>query len=267
MFVPTTENQKYSYTVRFINPDQKSKYITKIWHGIHEKFESVSALKQRACEDFEDKLYITEIENFECGYFEKSSKRWIEYDQDLEAIYQVFKGRDCEITLWFSVSKQTKKRKREREEQEDSVPSKRVSREEKVDTLAQELREKHADQFSGPQLRLWARMKLNGQHNSMDHPPQIPLFTGTINKPKRDSLTEALTSAATAVVGILKGTPQSSPAPVGMSPGKRARILGQHLDHLEKIKSLYESGVLSKSEFQEQKEYALSNIKEINKTS
>ena len=64
--------------------------------------------------------------------FEKSSKRWIEYDQDLEAMYQVFKGRDCEITLWFSVSKQTKKRKREREEQEDSVPSKRVSRKKRL---------------------------------------------------------------------------------------------------------------------------------------
>lgn len=268
MFVPTTESQEYNYTVRFINPDQKSKFITKIWHDVHEKFESVSDLKHKACADFEDKL--CEMEDFECGYFEKSSKRWIEYDQDLDAMYQVFKGRNCEITLWFSresPSKQSKKRKAE--EVEAPVPNKRVSREETVDKLAQELREKHGEQFSGPQLRLWARMKLNGQHKSMDHPPQIPLFTGTISKPKRESLSEALTSAATAVVGVLKGTPQSPSASVetGMSPGKRARVSGEYLDHLEKIKKLHESGVLSKSEFQEQKEYALHNIKEINKTS
>ena len=81
-------------------------------------------------------------------------------------------------------------------------------------------------------------MKLNGQHNSIDHPPQIPLLTGTITKPRPDSLSEALTSPATAVVGMLKGTPQpQSPASMepGMSPGKRARLCGEYLDHLERI--------------------------------
>ena len=106
-----------------------------------------------------------------------------------------------------TLSKLSKKRKAE--EVEDLVC---VSREEAVDKLAQELRDKHAEQFSGPQLRLWARMKLNGQHNSIDYPPQSPLFNGRISKPRRDSLSEALTNAATAVVGILKGTPGSPSA-------------------------------------------------------
>ena len=48
-------------------------------------------------------------------------------------------------------------------------------------------------------------MKLNGQHTSLEHSPCIPLFSGANIKPaKREYLSDALTGAATAVVGILK---------------------------------------------------------------
>ena len=39
----------------------------------------------------------------------KIAKRWIEHDQDLEAMYQTFKGRSCEITLWFSRESSSKR--------------------------------------------------------------------------------------------------------------------------------------------------------------
>ena len=45
--------------------------------------------------------------------------------------------------------------------------------------------------------RLWARMKHTDQHSSLDTPPSIPL---TSKPPKQDSLSDALTSTATAVV-------------------------------------------------------------------
>ena len=61
VLAPTdNENQQYSYSVRFTNPDQRSKFVTKIWHDMHDKFMSVSILKQKACESFEDKLDETE---------------------------------------------------------------------------------------------------------------------------------------------------------------------------------------------------------------
>lgn len=258
------ENHQYNYLVRFINPDHKSKYVTKVWHNVHDKFMSVSDLKQKALENFEDKLHS--IEHLECGYFEKSAKRWIEHNKDLEAMYKAFEGRNCDITLWFSHETQLQHgTKRKNVESHDITPSKRVSREEAVDQITQELRDKHGEQFNSPQLRLWARMKLNGQHTSIEHPPQIPLFTGTMSsKPKRESLSEALTIAATAVVGLLKGETPLASVENSMSPGKRARVSGQYLEHLEKINKLHESGVLSKAEFDEQKEFALQNIKELN---
>ena len=51
-----------------------------------------------------------------------------------------------------------------------------------------------------------------------------------------------------------------------MSPGKRARVSGQYLEHLEKLKNLHQSGVLSIEEFEEQKKFALDNIRKINET-
>ena len=42
-----------------------------------------------------------------------------------------------------------------------------------------------------------------------------------------------------------------------MSPGKRARVSGQYLEQLERLKDLHQSGVLSLDEFEEQKKFAL----------
>jgi len=79
---------------------------------------------------------------------------------------------------------------------EDGVKSKRAAKEDRIDAKTQQLREKHGEMYTGPQFRLWARMHLSGQHDSLDESPHIPLFTGstsTTKGSKRDSLREALT--------------------------------------------------------------------------
>jgi len=78
---------QYSYLVRVINPEQRSKYITKIWHYVRQKFDSPDTLKYKLIESFEDKL--PSFSDIEIGYIEKRSnaKRWIEDTEDLEAMY------------------------------------------------------------------------------------------------------------------------------------------------------------------------------------
>ena len=106
-------------------------------------------------------------------------------------------------------------------------------------------------------------MKVNGQHDNLDGPPQIPLFTNVVKTSCRhgDSLKDALT---TAVVGMIRGT-QATPisGATTLSPSKRAQVSGQYLEHLEKLKKLHESGVLSLEEFNEQKGFALNNIRQL----
>ena len=53
------------------------------------------------------------------------------------------------------------------------------AKEEQVDPIILLLQEKHQDCFSGPQLRLWARMNVNRQHEYLDIPTNIPIFTGS----------------------------------------------------------------------------------------
>ena len=77
-------------------------------------------------------------------------------------------------------------------------------------------------------------------------------------------MNDVLTSAATAVVGMLKGSPATpTPSTTTLSPSKRAQVSGQYLEHLEKLKKLHESGVLSLEEFNEQKGFALNYIRQL----
>ena len=76
---PTT----YQYLVKFISPTKKSKYITRVWHGVDNVFESLIELQEKLIEDFPDKLPSSRT--FEVGYLKKknNTKRWIEDCGDL----------------------------------------------------------------------------------------------------------------------------------------------------------------------------------------
>ena len=80
-----------------------------------------------------------------------------------------------EIILWCD-GKREEVRKRKRDEQSGS--SHYRDREEEVDEVFLELKEKHKDKIAPPRLRLWARMICSGIHDSTDTPPNIPAFTG-----------------------------------------------------------------------------------------
>ena len=217
---------------------------------MHGKFEHVSGLKSKLVADHEDKF--PPVGDLECEYFHKGSKRWIENDQDLEPMYNLFMAND-EITIWCEGKLPTVQSARgcKRKAEEQELPTK--TKPDKFDELAHELYEKHGESYSMPQFRLWARMYLNKQYKSLDKAPPYPPFQEKAPKMRKQesSLSEALTSATTAVVGLLHGEPSAVNTTV--SPGKRARVAGQYLEHLEKLKSLHEAKILSDEEFDEQK--------------
>jgi len=66
------------------------------------------------------------------------------------------------------------------------------------------------------------------------------------------------------VAGILTHKDCAESTTGKMSPAKRAQVSGQYLDHLEKLKQLQESGVLTVEEFEEQKTITLRNILQLN---
>ena len=59
------QSPTYQYLVKFIRPTKKSKYITRVWHGVGNV---LIQLQEKLMEDFPDKLPSSP---FEVGYIEK----------------------------------------------------------------------------------------------------------------------------------------------------------------------------------------------------
>ena len=95
-------------------------------------------------------------------------------------------------------------------QQRSSVTNtRREQLEEEVDDIFKQLKAKHQD-MTAPKLRLWARLIQSGHHDDYDTPPNIPLITGSSSKPKKESVTDALTGAATAAVKMIQSAGSSS---------------------------------------------------------
>ena len=86
----------------------------------------------------------------------------------------------------------------------------------------------------------------------------------------KQSVVEVIAGAATAFAKAL--TPQRMSPPkkqssvqTSVSPASKAKLSGAYISQLRELQQLRESGVLDEDEFQEQKRFALDNIRGMNK--
>lgn len=86
--------------------------------------------------------------------------------------------------------------------------SKRQQIEDEVQCHVTQLKEKHGTKYTVPQLRFWARMVTTKNHDGLDDPPNMPLFSGVQPK-KKTSLAEAITGAALTLANVAR-TPDVS---------------------------------------------------------
>ena len=54
----------------------------------------------------------------------------------------------------------------------EGILNKRQARDDEIDIIFQQLREKHGDTYSAPQYRLWAHMIICRTHDDLDTPPK-----------------------------------------------------------------------------------------------
>ena len=196
---------KYDYYVRLINPKKKSDFIVRMWHDEHSQFKSPGELKIELLDTFPGDIPTTE--NFQVGYFEPpcNTKRWIVDKRDLTVMYDKFLP-DSTITLWCDRSKQddsVEVAEKEPVTQKKNKRSDRADIDEETDDIFRNLKEKHPDMIA-PKLRLWAKLIQLGQHKSYEDPPSIPLITGPDKPAKKESLTDAFSGAACAIVKALQ---------------------------------------------------------------
>ena len=264
--------------IKVINPDKRSEYKTYTLRNLSSRsFEDLICLKREITSQLGDKV----SGDPDCGYFKGQTRLWIRDDADVKHVGTIFsKGNTC--TLWCdAASLVAKKRKQRRESAESSdeesdreckgkPPQKKSAleeRKERVEEVKSELREKHGDSYTPLQYTLWAEMVGVGTHKSLDNPPQVQMFTGKRKQKPDNEMSTVFTELAKSVVNVL--SPQTRPLATnsgGVSPNKLADLRSKYIHQMRELHSLYEMGALTESEFKEQKEPILSQLKKFTPT-
>lgn len=279
--------------MKIINPDKKSDFIVRELHNFSGKFESLLALKSMLINDFEDQVPPTP--DFQVGYFlgKQSTKYWLMCEADLQSMYKNIKK---SVLLWCdrradtSKSPETEplsKNRKRKASSETAVVNIRQQIEKDVEGSVNTLKEKHGSTYSIPQYRLWARMIVAGNHDSLEEPPRIPAITGIVPKrEKKESLADAMAIAAatfakamqssnsgsvsqnatnTLVLAPASGSAStgSSVPTVGLSPGRVTELRGKKLNELRELQQLLEQNILSTEEFLEQKSLVLDSLRKL----
>ena len=207
---------------------------------------------------------------FDVGYYEgqQHSKIWLFSYTELVTMYD--KIPSGEITLWCDANSGEESVFTKRKRDDPSTgSSKRQKKEEEVDFVFQELREKHGTAYDTPRLRLWARMVNTNLHDDLDNPPAIPAFASIPRKSRSPSLSTVISGAATAVAKALGESPEhrkeggAAGPSVGVSPGKAVDLRMKNYQQLRFIQQLFDDGILTEAEYVEQKEDILSSLKRL----
>jgi len=234
-----------------INPRAKKESIIIDWHGVSNKFGSVSELKKKLAESLSPhvaELSTDGMDGFKVGYFHgrPQMKSWIVSEEDLQSMYSLSNGK--EILLWCDGKSQVvigRKRKHgedEHGEKENTATDKTCSAKSSAQAHEIELEENisklqtiHEDKYDYGQYRLWARLIINHQWKDFNNPPNIPMITGRSTKKKAESVADTLATAAVAIIKALK-----DPAPAVdsssrkvtphnvMSPTKKVHLRSQY---------------------------------------
>ena len=233
--------QRYSYSVKVINPHKKSEYVVQKLR-VSDVFKSVDDIKEILISTLENvPSTIDQLGYIEPGHGAKGKQRWLSGQDDLKDMYSLHQNRQ-EILLWcFSDSQAAnKKRKHSPETQSSGKRSRYDNHTEKmieVESIEETLLEKHDGMYSWEQIRAWAHLIQMGKHDSYDNAPAKPFWKKPCGK---------------------KSTPSDS---VSVSPGKKVQLQGQLVDQLLKWHDLLERGAIDEKQYEERQASIMEDVK------
>ena len=124
------------------------------------------------------------------------------------------------------------------------------------------------DKFTSFQFKLWAEMLTSGVHTDLDVPPAASMFGCETKKAKAPQKDSSDLSAAVVMVSVVSTLSQalstsaqaqlnrphtSSSHPVSWSSMKRAELRSMYLKQMTDLRQLYDDGILSEEEYEEQR--------------
>ena len=184
-----------------------------------------------------------------------------------------------EITLWCdgctsSVGqKDSSKHGKRKRDEIGFCSSKRQEKEDEVDTVFKDLKEKHCDEYDILKLSLWARMISSSLHDDYETPPNIPAFQGNASKKcwQQNSLLNAISGATVAFVDALNGntllasskekTPNTGTH--SMSPSNAVELRTKNFEQLRYLQQLLDDKILTEKEYSEQKQNIVSMLSKL----
>ena len=108
-------------------------------------------------------------------------------------------------------------------------------------------------------------------HDDYDDPPNIPAFSGSLKKPRKESMYEALTGAAEAFAKAItkSGGEQCNPthrpslAAAKLSPTESTELRMKNFEQLRYLQQLLDDGIVNDKEYMEQKEIIISSLRKL----
>ena len=117
-----------------------------------------------------------------------------------------------------------------------------------VNEVKTQLRDRHGSLYSGVQYTMWAEMIVAGSHESLEEPPQCPMF-GTKRPRGQASSLAVLTDIAGKLASAV--SPQISSTPNPNFPTRLVDLRGKYLQQLKEIVHLRDIGALTPAEYEE----------------
>lgn len=214
-------------------------------------------------------------EDFDVGFVEGSSVVRMRSKQDLYELWSRLRKPGTKMSLWCDGllergGKKSEGRKRARGDdvgsENESGPSKKKpqsDRAEKVQEIADRLKERHGSRYTPMQIRIWAEMIASGLHCSEDDPPSTTMFLragGSTPHKKKDQtpVAQALTDVATAFASALSPRVATSSMIPSMgstsSPAKVIESRSKLYKQLTDLQNLLNMGILTDDEYKEEKD-------------
>lgn len=236
---------KYNYLVKIINPNKKSEFEV---HSLKtkQKFFSLEDVERQVILECKDKVPnpLAVVGYIEPGHGLSGKKKWLTSDEDLLDMYAATKGKR-DVNLWcYGPLKDTESArgsKRQQPGNAEGTGARKTSRYDKhvdkmaeVESVEDQLREKHSGKYTDQQLRSWAHLIQMKKHESYDEPPDKPFF---------------------------RSSHKSTSFAVPVSPGKRINLRGQCVDQLLKSHQLLEKGVITPEQYAEFQAAIINDVK------
>ena len=225
-------------------------------------------------------------EQYDVGYVQGTNVVRVRTAEDLDELWALLRKLQSNVAIWCdglpreadttttaTVTAATQSRKRKKQVEGPEVVSKKhIDTHERVQTLVDQLKEKHDTKYTPMQYRIWGELIVGGQHVSMDEAPDNnSMFNraggGTKNKPKdvqspvAQALTEVLTSALAPRLPTARAQGSRS------SPAKLIENRSSLYKQLSELQALKGTGVLTEEEYVGEKAAIMEILKQLNSKS